>query len=228
MRLARQTRKPASVRKEQILVAAGELFSRKGFAGTTTREVAAAAGLNEALLFRHFGNKEEIYWAVLEQRCRLGEGRKRMERRLEEGQPDFELFSGIAEDILERHREMPDLMRLFLYSALESHSLSDRMFRTYSVQFYETLASHIEKRKTEGRFRADLDPMLAARGFIGMVFYHHMVQNIFGGKQYQAFDAKQVAETLAEIWLRGMVNGEEKKPSDAALETSKEMTPVEA
>jgi len=203
------------------------VFSRKGFAGTTTRELAAAAGLNEALLFRHFGNKEEIYWAVLEQRCRLGEGRRRMERRIEENQPDFELFSGIAEDILERHREMPELMRLFLYSALESHSLSDRMFRTYSAQFYETLASHIEKRKTEGRFRADLDSMLAARGFIGMVFYHHMVQNIFGGKQYQAFDPKRVAETLTEIWLRGMVAGE-KKPSNMTQETSNRETPIEA
>jgi AcrR family transcriptional regulator len=227
MPLARQTRKPASVRKEQILSAAGELFSRKGFAGTTTRELAAAAGLNEALLFRHFGNKEEIYWAVLEQRCRLGEGRKRMERRMEEGQPDIELFTGIAEDILGRHREMPELMRLFLYSALESHSLSDRMFRTYSAQFYETLASHIEKRKIEGRFRSDLDSMLAARGFIGMVFYHHMVQNIFGGKQYQTFEAKHVAENLADIWLRGMV-AEEKKSSNAAPKTSNQEIPVEA
>jgi hypothetical protein len=51
------------------------------------------------------------------------------------------------------------------------------------------------------------------------------VQNIFGGKQYQTFDPKRVAETLAEIWLRGMVT-EEKKPSGAAWETSKELTPV--
>lgn len=225
MPLARQTRKPASVRKEQILVAAGELFARKGFAGTTTRELASAAGLNEALLFRHFGSKEEIYWAVLEQRCRLGEGRRRMERRIEEGGSDFELFAGIAEDILERHREMPQLMRLFLFSALESHSLSDRMFRTYSAQFFETLAAHIEKRKIDGAFRADVNPLLAARGFIGMIFYHHMVQNIFGGKQYQSFDPKQVADALAEIWLRGVVS--EEKLSKKALDSSKEVTPVE-
>ena len=225
MPVARQTRKPASVRKEQILTAAGELFARKGFAGTTTRELATAAGLNEALLFRHFGNKEEIYWAVLEQRCKIGEGRRRMERRMEEGQHDFELFAGIAEDILERHREMPELMRLFLFSALESHSLSDRMFRTYSAHFYETLARHIEKGKEEGRFRAEVDSMLAARGFIGMVFYHHMVQNLFGGKQYQAFDPKQVAETLAKLWLCGM-RVEEKK-SRAEVRPSNEVTTVE-
>jgi hypothetical protein len=52
-----------------------------------------------------------------------------------------------------------------------------------------------------------------------------MVQNIFGGKQYQTFDPKKVAETLTEIWLRGIVT-QEKKPSDAARETSKELTPV--
>src|SRR3954463_12220497 len=226
MPVARPTRISAPERKEKILSAAEELFARKGFAGTTTRELALAAGINEALLFRHFGNKEELYWAVLEQRCKLGEGRKRMERRIEEGHDDFELFAGIAQDILERHRQTPELMRLFLFSALETHSLSDRLFSTYSSHFYETLANHIENRKKDGIFR-DVDSMLAARGFIGMVFYHHMVQNIFGGRQYQAFDPKRVAETLTEIWLRGMVAGEN-KPSDVTRETSNQETPVEA
>jgi len=218
MPVARPSRIPGPERKEKILAAAVELFARKGFAGTTTRELALAAGINEALLFRHFGNKEELYLEVLEQRCRLGEGRRRMERRLEQGQGDFELFAGIAQDILQRHRETPELMRLFLFSALESHSLSDRLFRTYTAHFYETLAGHIERRKKEGVFR-DVDSMLAARGFIGMVFYHHMVQNIFGGKKYQTFDPKRVAETLAEIWLRGMIV-EEKRPSEDENEVS--------
>jgi AcrR family transcriptional regulator len=224
MPVARPTRISAPERKEKILTAAEELFARKGFAGTTTRELAQAAGINEALLFRHFGNKEELYWAVLEQRCKLGEGRRRMERRIEEGQGDFELFAGIAQDILERHRETPELMRLFLFSALESHSLADRLFSTYSNHFYETLAKHIQKRKQDGIFR-DVDPLLAARGFIGMVFYHHMVQNIFGGRHYQTFDPKRVAKTLAEIWLRGMIS-EEKKPSKNGHRLSKLETAI--
>jgi AcrR family transcriptional regulator len=219
MPVARPTRISAPERKEKILAAAEELFARKGFAGTTTRELALAAGINEALLFRHFGNKEELYWAVLEQRCKLGEGRKRMQRRIEEGQGDFELFAGIAEDILERHRQTPELMRLFLFSALETHSLSDRLFSTYTTHFYEVLAKHIERRKQDGIFR-DVDSMLAARGFIGMVFYHHMVQNIFGGRHYQTFEPRRVAETLAEIWLRGMV-AQEKKPSKNGDKISK-------
>ena len=168
MPVARPIRISAPERKEKILAAAEELFARKGFAGTTTRQLALAAGINEALLFRHFGNKEELYMAVLEQRCKLGEGRRRMERRIEEGQGDFELFAGIAQDILERHRQNPELMRLFLFSALKSHSLSDRLFSTYTVHFYEALAKHIEKRKQHGSSE-HVDSMLAARGFIGMV-----------------------------------------------------------
>jgi hypothetical protein len=55
----------------------------------------------------------------------------------------------------------------------------------------------------EGAFRR-VDPLLAARGFLGMVVYHFWIQEIFGGKRHQKFDPRQVCETLANIWLRGM------------------------
>ena len=43
-----------------LLDAARSLFAAKGFAGATTRDIALAAGVSEALLFRHFGTKEEL------------------------------------------------------------------------------------------------------------------------------------------------------------------------
>jgi len=51
--------------------------------------------------------------------------------------------------------------------------------------------------------------MLAARGFLGMVIYHFLVQELFGGEKYQNFDAGQVAQTLAAIWLAGMQSTQE-------------------
>jgi AcrR family transcriptional regulator len=42
--------------RERILVAAREIFEHNGTRGTTTREVAERAGVNEATLFRHFGS----------------------------------------------------------------------------------------------------------------------------------------------------------------------------
>jgi hypothetical protein len=52
-----------------------------------------------------------------------------------------------------------------------------------------------------------VDPLLSARGFLGMVVYHFLVQELFGGQKYQKFDPEMVAASLAGIWLNGMQNG---------------------
>lgn len=57
---------PARTRRE-ILRAAEESFAASGFVGATTRRVAARAGVNVATLHYHFGNKERLYRAVLEE-----------------------------------------------------------------------------------------------------------------------------------------------------------------
>ncbi|HZU35199.1 MAG TPA: helix-turn-helix domain-containing protein [Gemmataceae bacterium] len=52
-------------RRAAIIQAVRRLFADKGFDGTTTRELAEAAGVSEALLFKHFPNKEALYSAML-------------------------------------------------------------------------------------------------------------------------------------------------------------------
>src|SRR5687768_18286979 len=52
-------------RREQLIRVAIALFARNGFNGTTTKEIAAAAGVTEALIFRHFPNKDALYEAIL-------------------------------------------------------------------------------------------------------------------------------------------------------------------
>ncbi len=57
-------------RRRCIVEVAMPLFARAGFAGTTTKEIAAAAGVSEALLFRHFPSKAALYEEILRQGCR--------------------------------------------------------------------------------------------------------------------------------------------------------------
>src|SRR5438105_15450137 len=56
-------------RRAAIIKAVRKLFAEKGFHGTTTRELADAAGVSEALLFKHFPNKEALYSAMLLSCC---------------------------------------------------------------------------------------------------------------------------------------------------------------
>lgn len=190
-------------RKLQILRVATVLFARRGFQGTTTREIARRAGVNEAIIFRHFPTKEDLYWGVIDAKCRAANSRRQLKQRLQEAGSDREIFTNIAHDVLERNRDTT-LSRLLLFSALERHELSQRFFNTYIAKRYELLAEHIAGRIREGKFRA-VDPLLAARGFLGMVIYHFLIQEIFGGKRFQKFDRRIVAQTLADIWLAGML-----------------------
>ena len=203
-----QVRFSAADRREQILEAATRLFARQGFQGTTTRQISQHTGVTEAIIFRHFASKEDLYWAVIERKINAAGPAQRLRERLNAGGTDLEVLSGIAAEILERRAQDQTLSRLLLYSALENHRLSHRFFRIYVAEYYEVLAEYIRRRIGEGCFRA-LDPLLTARGFLGMVVYHSWIQELYGGKRYQKFSVQQVSRTLAEVWLKGMRCGPE-------------------
>jgi TetR/AcrR family transcriptional regulator len=204
-------------RRVQILDVATGIFARQGFQGATTREIAQRAGVTEALVFRHFRTKEVLYWAVIERKIIAAAGAERMRALLSSGMDDRQVLSAVAAQILEHRAKDETLSRLLIYSALESHDLSGRFFRKYVAECFEILADFIRKRISEGRF-IRVNPVLAARGFLGMVVYHSWIQELYGGKRYQDFSVKEVSETFADLWLQGMIKaGENASKSPAAL-----------
>jgi AcrR family transcriptional regulator len=58
---AKQRRLPAEKRRELILDAARDSFIRKGYAGATTKDIAEATGVTEAMVYRHFASKQELF-----------------------------------------------------------------------------------------------------------------------------------------------------------------------
>jgi AcrR family transcriptional regulator len=62
-------RMTSDLRRQLILSAAKRCFARHGFAGTTTKSVAAAASISEGLLFKHFPSKSALYAEILAEEC---------------------------------------------------------------------------------------------------------------------------------------------------------------
>jgi AcrR family transcriptional regulator len=193
----------SSDRKKQILEVATTLFARHGFDGVTTRQIADEAGITEAMVFRHFPTKDDLYWEVLSVKSASDELKQRLEERLRSDVEPLEIFTAIARYVLNRNIQDPAKSRLLLFSALENHRLSQRFFKTYMSEWYEMLASYIRRQMDDGKFRK-VDPVLAARGFVGMVFHHYLVQELFGGGKYQSYDPEEVVRTMAELWLTGI------------------------
>ena len=198
------SRVPSTKRRTQILRAATKLFAKQGFNGTTTREIAERVGVEETILFRLFPSKWELYWAVIDEKTRALSGRQLLASQLAAETDERKLYAAITRDILERNTKDSTLTRLLLFSGLEEHGLSERFFQTYIAEYYEVLASYIRRRIREGAYRP-VDPMLSARGFLGMVFNYFLIQELFGAHRHHKFDIKEVSETLTDIWLNGML-----------------------
>jgi AcrR family transcriptional regulator len=189
-------------RRQEILIAAMELFAKKGFRGTTTRDLASEADVNEAIIFRHFNNKEELYTAILE--YKVGEAQTpRMEEleRLMKGTDDEAVFTALGRAFMERHEKDSTFIRLLLFSALEGHQLSEMFIASMTAR--KPFSNYIQKRINEGAFRP-MNPMLAARAFFGMFSSFLMWQEIFGFKKTQPYDREEVVRTFVSIFLKGM------------------------
>jgi AcrR family transcriptional regulator len=196
-------RLPASDRKKQLLEIAMKLFSEQGFDGTSTREIAEAAGVNEALIFRHFRTKEDLFWAVLSDRVER-RGRNRRMHELLQSKEDFrEVLVAIAETLLDRTQEDAAVTRLLFYSALRNRELSERFFQTYGQEKFEMLADRIRISIRAGSLRI-INPVVAARSFLGMIVYHYLVEEIFGVPAAPVRSSHELAVELVDLFLQGI------------------------
>ena len=189
-------------RRRQIVETAVDLFSRKGFRGTTTREIAEAAGISEAMIFKHFATKRELYSAIIEVKSETEE-LLASAAKAARGKHDAEVLRAVGLKMLEQTERDPTLMRLLLFSALEGHELSEIFFESRVRQLHEFLSSYIQKRIEEGRFRS-VDPLIVARGFIGMIVHYLLIHELFGVKRPPRTSPEEVVELFVSIFLKGI------------------------
>jgi AcrR family transcriptional regulator len=189
-------------RRRMIVEAALELFSRKGFRGTTTKEIAAAAGCSEATIFKYFATKDALYSAILEAKTRIEETLAKAARAAAR-KDDAGVFRAVGLQNLTRTEQDPSLLRLLLFSALEGHEQSHRFFESKVRRLHEVLSDYIKDRIADGVFRP-VDPLLAARGFLGMVAYYLLIHEIFGVKRPVGLLPEQVVDTFVTLFLEGI------------------------
>ena len=202
------TRLDSDERRKAIVTAAVPLFARKGFAGTTTKELAEAAGISEALLFRHFPSKKHLYGEILQLGC---EGDPALERlaTLEPATATlvhmttfmvrYFLLGGVD------RAEMETRLRLVLHSFLEDGEYARELFDTIFERVHPLFVASIEAATAAGDLKPE--PIASANRFW---FGHHvaaMVAFVFlpgrAAVPYQGPVAALVEEASRFI-LRGM------------------------
>lgn len=199
-------------RRDQILQAALELFSKHGFAGTTTKEIARTSGVSEALVFRHFATKEELYNAILEGKaCQMRAFRSlngdndELSHAMAE-KDDAAVFYRLALDALNAQQSDSRFMRLLIFSALEEHDLSERFFKESVSRIYDFIGEYIKIRQEDGDFRL-IDTAVVVRAFHGMVV-HHSLNNVLWNRSRTIVDItnEKAAREFSDILLHGILS----------------------
>lgn len=190
-------------RRAAILESSLRLFATRGFAGTTTRELAQAAGISEAMVFKHFPTKEHLYRAILEERIADAE-RSLPLRALADFEVDPEAFLGrIARTLVERVDADPTFLRLMLYCALEGHPLASAFDRARASRLRAVIAGAVRRWTAEGRIRA-VSPEFAARAFLALIFHTLILRRIFREPGSRRMPRERLVAEIVSFALHGL------------------------
>jgi len=187
-------------RRRQILDAALTLFARHGYAGTTTKAIAAEAGITEGLIFHYFGGKAELLVEAAEQRSALLVAVRTLLDEAE-GTPAATTMPRIAHGWVELVHRQGDLV-VMLVSESHAHPEVGTAFRTLLDGIRSALSDYLDGRVAAGELRADLPTATAAASFLSSLLMFFYTRRHLDDDRW-AREAAAFTRDLLDVWFDG-------------------------
>ena len=192
-------RMAAADRRKHLIETAIRLFTEGSYHGTTTAEIARAAGVSEPILYRHFASKRDLYLAALEHVW--AKTRETWGRNLEEAPDACAAVEAISKEHVSVRSPKLQLAELWVQALGEAAEDPDlrRHLRGHMREVHDFVADLIRRGQEQGAIAAERDPdseawIMLAGGILGMV-----------GRRVGLLDEKelQAIRTARLSWLRG-------------------------
>jgi AcrR family transcriptional regulator len=165
-------RGPAPTKHRDLLWAAARLFSQRGVAQVTTREIARAAKTTERTLFKHYGSKDALVQAVIAEAVlphltptSLASLRAAIEAH---GGDLMAWHRSLLEGRIRALAGAPLLIRLLLVELLRDEGLRARFAEQWTVAFWRPLTALFRRLVREGKLRRDVPVDALARMFLSL------------------------------------------------------------
>lgn len=198
-------RNPEAV-KADILKVATEEFATSGYAGARVNLIAERTATSKRMLYYYFGDKEQLYRAVLEaayREIRIGE----QDLSLEDSSPK-EALSRLVEFTFRHHAENPQFIKIVMDENIHGgrHLIAKEVFQELNSPAIERVASIYERGVREGCFRPGITPIELHWIISSMAFFNSSNRVTFAqafGDQLFTYDGQaRLCEQIQELVFR--------------------------
>ena len=190
----RRPRRPAAERRRQILAAARALFAERGFHATTTRDMAAAADINDALIYRYFPDKQAILAALIDEAIAVFE--ELPEPPDQSPLPLDQFLELIGTAFVQTAQANLDLVTILIS---ERHALAED---TRFVEFIDAAATRLG-RLIDTAALSHGQGYLTARAYFGALIAFVLLQDQLGLASIRPVDTAEYIHHLAQLTARG-------------------------
>jgi AcrR family transcriptional regulator len=196
----RRPRKSSAARRADVLAAARRLFAERGFHATSTRDLAEAADINDALLYRYFPGKDAILAALVDEA--VAAFRSLPPARPAPGLPVADLLEFIGQAFVATVTAQLDLLTILIS---EHHALADdHRF----VEFIDHAAVGLGQLLDNGGGPQDPGSgYLTARSYMGSLIAFVIAQDVLGLSAAHPVDPAAYIHHLATLTARGLAAG---------------------
>lgn len=184
--------------RARIMQAASQLFSEKGFAGTTTRAIADLAGVNEVTIFRHFGTKENLAKTVMDQFGGTAIAEDLESHFCGNYHDDLNLVGYAMMNIM---TERIDAIRMAI---CESGNFPEfrQIVAENPRQLRRMLARYLKSQMDAGLI-ATTHPEVLAQAFLGMFFSYAVLQGFLLDSLSPEISATEIVAQFVTLFVRG-------------------------
>ncbi|GEM_PF-584404 len=205
----------AGQRRRAILAVSAELFAEKGFKGTRTKDLAQLCGVSESVIFKHFPSKKALFEAVLWAKVDDLDIESSLSA-LPIDQPLEGTLKAVASKIFQVGVGDPGISKLLLAATEAGFPEADRLYMSWRIPFVKYIEGVLRERIERGEVH-DVDPLLTARSFVGLVMDCVLNCNLWAQLGYGDYQTCEFVDNNVPIWVRGLLKKND-SPSDGSVE----------
>lgn len=200
MKMSKPRKKAQPIARERILDTAFMLFAEQGLEGTTTKQIAVGAKVNEVTLFRIFGSKEALFQSVIGERSPLSSVRQNVD--FNNTRSFDELLLRNAQMVLANLKSNKHFFQLLVGELWRHPELSQRVTGSLIEEASHFLAK-IFQEQMDKRLLRPMDALSLARAWIGFVQSYFLLNHLLRPDPPSPKEDEEVLRSFVAIFLDG-------------------------